>query len=302
MSRMNLKKAALLLVSGFGLFSVANFSAEVASYREKKKLFQDGRFWKIAHRGFSGQYPENTMAAFEAAAKLPIDALELDVHSTRDGRIVVMHDPTLDRTTDRSGRVFDQNWAALKNADAGFMFDPDQNGSFPFRGKGITIPLLEDVFKAFPQMKVVLEIKQTLPAIEEPVYRLIKKYKMEDKVIVASEHTEPLLRFRALAPSIATNFSGKEALGFYHSFRVRLSNFYRSPGDALQIPPRFRGDQVVTRTLCQAAKKKGIVIHVWTINDPEEMKQLIDFGVDGIITDFPDRLLTVTENGDGTKL
>ncbi|MCI0415169.1 glycerophosphodiester phosphodiesterase [bacterium] len=294
---MNLKKATLLIVSGFGLFSVANFSAEVASYRPKKKLFQDGRFWRIAHRGFSGRYPENTMAAFEAAAKLSIDALELDVHSTRDGRIVVIHDATLDRTTDRTGRVFNQNWSALKLADAGFMFDPDQNGSFPFRGKGITIPLLEDVFKTFPHLRVVIEIKQTLPAIEEPVYRLIKKYKMEDKVIVASEHTEPLLRFRSLAPSIATNLSGKEALGFYHSFRVRLGNFYKSPGDALQIPPRFRGDQVVTRAFCQAAKKKGIVIHVWTVNDPEEMKQLIDFGVDGIITDFPDRLLEVTPAG-----
>ena len=291
---MKLTKAVLLLLSGFGLYSVANFSAEVASHREKKKLFQDGRFWKIAHRGYSGRYPENTMIAFEEAAKFPIDALELDVHSSRDGRIVVIHDATLDRTTDRTGRVFDQNWAALKQADAGFMFDPEQNGAFPFRGKGITIPLLEDVFKAFPKMKFVIEIKQTLPAIEEPVYRLIKKYKMEDKVIVASEHSEPLLRFRSLAPSIATNFSGKEALGFYHSFRVRLGNFYKTPGDALQIPPRFRGDQVVTPALCHAAKKKGLVIHVWTVNDPKEMQQLIDFGVDGIITDFPDRLLGVT--------
>jgi glycerophosphoryl diester phosphodiesterase len=292
---MNFKKVALLLVSGVGLFSVANFSAEIAAHREKKKVLKDGKFWVIAHRGFSGLFPENTMIAFEAAAKLPIDALELDVHSTRDGRIVVIHDSTLDRTTDRTGRVFDQNWSALKMADAAHMFDPKQDGTFPFRGKGIGIPLLEDVFKTFPNMRFIIEIKQTLPAIEEPVYRLIRKYKLEDQVIVASERTEPLLRFRSLAPSIPTNFSAQESIAFYNSFRLHLVNFYKGKGDALQIPPRFRGDQVVTPSFCRAAKKKGIAVHVWTVNDPKEMKQLIDYGVDGIITDFPDRLLTLTQ-------
>lgn len=288
---MNLKKAALLVVSGFGLFSVANYSAEVAGHREKKRIFEDGEFWVIAHRGFSGKYPENTMSAFRAAAEMPIDALELDVHSTRDGKIVVMHDAVLDRTTDRTGRIFDENWSTLKQVDAGFMFDPDQNSTFPFRGKGIGIPLLEDVFREFPQMRFIIEIKQILPAIEEPIYRLIKKYQMEDKVIIASESTEPLARFRSLAPTIPTNFSAQESIAFYNSFRLHLINFYKGTGDALQIPPRFRGDQVVTPQFCRSAKKKGIVIHVWTVNDPDEMKQLIDYGVDGIITDFPDRLV-----------
>jgi glycerophosphoryl diester phosphodiesterase len=290
---MDLKKAALLVVSGFGLFSVANFSAEVAGHREKKRIFEDEEFWVIAHRGFSGKYPENTMSAFRAAAELPIDALELDVHSTRDGRIVVIHDPVLDRTTNRTGRVFDQNWSTLKQVDAGFMFDPDRDGTFPFRGKGIGIPLLEDVFREFPNMKFIIEIKQILPAIEEPIYRLIKKYQMEGKVVIASESTEPLIRFRSLAPTIPTNFSAQESIAFYNSFRLRLINFYKGTGDALQIPPRFRGDQVVTANFCRTAKKKGLVIHVWTVNDPEEMKQLIEYGVDGIITDFPDRLVAL---------
>jgi len=292
---MNFKKTALLLLSGLGLFSVANYSAEVASHREKRKLFQDHRFWVIAHRGFSGKFPENTLASFEAAAKLPIDALEMDVHSTRDGRIVVIHDSTLDRTTDRSGNVFDQNWESLRRADAGFLFDPDKNGSYPFRGKGISIPLLEDVFRSFPNMKFIVEIKQVLPAIEEPVYRLIKKYKVEDRIIVASEHTEPLLRFRSIAPAIATNLSGKESLAFYNSFRLHLHNFYRVPGDALQIPPTFRGERVVTPAICRIAKQKGLVLQVWTVNEPKEMEELIQFGVDGIITDFPDRLLKVVK-------
>jgi glycerophosphoryl diester phosphodiesterase len=295
MATMSFKKTALLLLSGLSLFSVANFSAEVASQRERKKLFKNNDFWVIAHRGFSGKYPENTLAAFEAAAKMPIDAFELDVHSSRDGRIVVIHDATLDRTTDRSGNVFDKNWEFLRQADAGFMCDPEENGAFPFRGKGVGIPLLEDVFRSFPQMKMIIEIKQVLPAIEEPVYRLIKKYKMEDKVIVASEHKEPLMRMRSLAPSIATNLSGSESVTFYNSFRLRMHNFYKVPGDALQIPPTYKGTPVITPTVCRIAKQKGLVLHVWTVNDPAEMAQLIEYGVDGIITDFPDRLLQVVE-------
>ncbi len=291
---MSLKKTALLILSGFGLFSVANFSAEVGTHREKKKILQDGKFWVVAHRGFSGLYPENTMIAFEAAAQLPVDALELDVHSTRDGKIVVIHDATLDRTTSRSGRVFDFNWEAVKKADAGYHFDPGKNGAYPFRGKGVTIPLLEDVLKRFSDKKIIIEIKQSMPAIEEPIYRLIKKYRMEDQVIVASEHTDPLVRFRSLAPTIATNFSARESIAFYNAFRLHLSNFYKGPGDALQIPPTFRGDQVVTKAFCGAARRKGFTLQVWTVNEPEAMKELIEFGVDGIITDFPDRLVEVT--------
>jgi len=235
------------------------------------------------------------MASFEAAASLPIDALEFDVHSSRDGKIVVIHDATLDRTTDRSGNAFDQNWESLRHADAGFMFDPDGNGTFPFRGKGIGIPLLEDVFQSFSHLKMIVEIKQVLPAIEEHVYRLIKKYKMEDKVIVASEHSEPLIRMRSLAPSIATNLSSKESIAFYNSFRLHLHNFYKISGDALQIPPKYKELQVVTGPMCRIAKQKGLVVHVWTVNDPPEMEQLIANGVDGIITDFPDRLLQVVK-------
>jgi glycerophosphoryl diester phosphodiesterase len=290
---MSLKKTALLLISGVGLFSVANFSAEIGTVRDKKRVFQGKPFWVIAHRGYSGRFPENTLLAFDEAAKLPIDAIELDVHSSRDGRIVVIHDPTLDRTTDRNGRVFDQNWDFLKKMDAGYMCDPEGHGEFPFRSKGIGIPLLEDVFKHLPNMKFIIEIKQTLPAIEEPIYRLIRKYRMEEKVIVASEHIEPLIRFRGLAPLVATNLSSIEAREFYRSYRMKLSNFYRSKGDALQIPPDYHGNRVVTYNFVQAAKRKGLILHVWTVNDPGEMKELMDAGVDGIITDFPDHLLKV---------
>jgi glycerophosphoryl diester phosphodiesterase len=284
-------KAAVLVVSSAGLYSVVNYSAEVGNQRQSKRIFDDKYFWVIAHRGFSGKYPENTLLAFEKAAALPIDAIELDVHSTRDGRIVVIHDENLERTTNKIGRVFDYTWEEIKKLDAGYNFDPENHGDFPFRGQLIGIPLLEDVFRHFPQMKFIVEIKQAMPAIEDVVYRLVRKYKMEEKVILASEHHEPLLRFRNINPVIATSFSRKEAQEFYQMYKLRLSNFYHSRADAVQIPERYRSDLVVTRSFVNAVHRKRMVLHVWTVNDPPSMRRLIQAGVDGIITDFPDLLL-----------
>ena len=235
------------------------------------------------------------MLAFEQAAALGVDALEFDVHATRDGKIVVIHDSTLERTTNRTGRVSDQTWDEVKKADAGYNFDPEKNGQYPFRDKGVGIPLLETVLQSFPDKKMVIEIKQTLPAIEEPIYRLIQKYHMEDRVIIASENYEPLVRFRELSNQTATSLSAVEALTYFQMYRMRLSNFYRSYGDAMQIPPEFRGSSVVTPSFVQAIHRKGMVLHVWTVNDPQKMKQLMDLGVDGIISDFPDRLLKLIE-------
>ena len=291
MAGMSFRRWLILVLSGVGLYSVANYSAEIATVRERKRLFNEKPFWLIAHRGFSGLYPENTMLAFEKADELPIDALELDIHGSKDGKLVVIHDSTLDRTTNMSGRIVDYSAEELRRADAGFHFDPSNNNTFPFRGQGIKIPFLEELFQQFPHRKFVVEIKQTIPAIEELLVALIRKYHMEEKVIVASEHYEPLARIRTMDPVFATNLSAIEARSFYTLFRMKLSAFYKSSGDALQIPDMYKGDRVVTRGLVKAVHKKGLILHIWTVNDPQEMKQLIDYGVDGIITDYPDRLV-----------
>ena len=294
---MKILRTALLLLSGAGLVSVANYSAEIATLRDRKKVFVDKPFWIIAHRGYSGRYPENTMLSFEKASELPIDALELDVHTTRDGRVVVIHDPTLDRTTNRSGRVLDFTYDELRKMDAGYNFNPEGSTNYPFRGQGIEVPLLEDVFKRFPGMRFVIEVKQTMPALEEPLYRLIRKYNLEEKIVVASEHTEPVERFRSMNSMIATNFSGEEARAFYRLFRMHLANFARVQGDALQIPEKYRGESVVTHDFVAVAKRKGLILHIWTVNDPADMRRLIDVGVDGIISDFPDKLIEVVNKG-----
>jgi glycerophosphoryl diester phosphodiesterase len=293
MAGMNFRRWLILVLSGVGLYSIANYSAEIATARERKRLFNEKPFWLIAHRGFSGMYPENTMLSFEKADELPIDALELDIHASKDGKLVVIHDSTLDRTTNMSGRLVDYSAEALRGADAGYHFDPSNNKTFPFRGQGIRIPFLEELFQRFPHRKFVVEIKQTMPAIEELLVALIRKYHMEEKVIIASEHNEPLARIRTMDPVLATNLSAIEARTFYTLFRMKLSAFYKSSGDALQIPDMYKGEKVVTAGLVKAVHKKGLILHIWTVNDPQEMKQLIDYGVDGIITDYPDRLVEV---------
>jgi glycerophosphoryl diester phosphodiesterase len=299
MAGMSFWRWLILILSGVGLYSVANYSAEVANVRDRKRVFLDKPFWIIAHRGFSGLYPENTMLSFERAAALPIDAIELDIHSSRDGKLVVIHDATLDRTTNLSGRVFDYSWEELKKADAGYHFDPEGNNTFPFRGKGAQIPLLEEVLMRFPDKKFIIEIKQQMPAIEDILLRILQKYNLEDKVIVASEYYEPLGRVRGMNQAIATNLSSVEAREFYKLFRMKVPGFYKSAGDALQIPDRYRGERVVTPAFVEAAHRKGLIMHIWTVNDPDEMKVLIKDGVDGIITDFPDRLLDIVKSSEG---
>lgn len=293
MAGMSFRRWFILVLSGVGLYTVANYSAEIATVRERKRLFNEKPFWVIAHRGFSGMYPENTMLSFEKADELPIDALELDIHASKDGKLIVIHDPTLNRTTNMSGQIVDYPAEELRRADAGYHFDPSNDKSFPFRGQGIKIPFLEELFQRFPHRKFVVEIKQTMPAIEELLVALIRKYHMEEKVIVASEHYEPLARIRTIDPALATNLSAIEARTFYTLFRMKLSAFYKSSGDALQIPDMYKGQKVVTRGLVKAVHKKGLILHIWTVNDPQEMEQLIDYGVDGIITDYPDRLVEV---------
>ena len=221
---------------------------------------------------------------------MPIDALELDVHSTRDGKIVVMHDAgSIEQQTARE--VYSMKIGRIETGGCRLYVRSEKN-DFSVSGKGIGIPLLEDVFRAFPQMRFIVEIKQILPAIEEPIYRLIKKYQDgRQSYRCIREYWNRSLRFRSLAPIDSDQFFRAENRLHFIILSASSDNFYKGPGDALQIPPTFSRRSSCDPRSAGSAKKKGIVIHVWTVNDRDEMKQLIDYGVDGIITDFPDRLV-----------
>ena len=256
----------------------------------------------FAHRGASGEAPENTLAAFQRAASLGAVYMELDVHLSRDGQVVVMHDDTLERTTNGHGLVKEHGLAELHGLDAGYHFTPDGGETFPFRGQGVTIPLLADVLRRFPHVRFTVEIKQQEPPIEEQVIAVVREGGMAEAVILASEHEAVVTRARSLAPDIATNCAAAEVLAFMHRVFSQQLGDYRPPGRAFQIPPDYEGVALVTPQTVAAIHDLGAEVHVWTVNDRHEMERLFELGVDGIMSDFPGRLLAVAhERGARTE-
>jgi glycerophosphoryl diester phosphodiesterase len=243
----------------------------------------------IAHRGSAGTHPENTMVSFEAAADAGARYVELDVHMTRDGEVVVHHDDDLERTCGRAGRISEMSWAEVVRADAGYTFSPDGRSS-PFRGRGIAIPRLADVLAAFPTIRFVIEIKQTAPSLVRPLLDVIERADMQRMVLIASEHHQPLDEVRELAPQMPTNFASREVAGFLQAMAAR-DDRYAPPGDALQVPVEYESWRLVTPESIAFAHRLGLEVHVWTVNEEAEMRELLAIGVDGLISDYPARLL-----------
>lgn len=252
----------------------------------------------IAHQGGNLIRPDNTMLAFDHAVALGVDVLEMDIHSTKDGVLVVIHDDTVDRTTDGNGRVSDLTLAELKQLDAAYHWPLDDETQAPYRGQGVTIPTLEELFTTYPDMRMNIEIKQVDPPIAEPFCALIRQYGMEEQVLVASFRQEAMLAFRDACPEVATSMVEAEIRPFFALNLVWLSGLFQSPAEAFQVPERFGlpvvGEtQVITPRFVRAAQRHNIDVHVWTVNEQEQMERMIAAGVDGIITDRPDLLLTV---------
>jgi glycerophosphoryl diester phosphodiesterase len=263
---------------------------------------QTSKFLVFAHRGGGGLFPENTLLAFEDSAKLGVDFLELDVHSTNDGTLVVMHDAQVNRTTDGHGNIKEMSLENLKKLDAGFQFSPDGGQTFPFRGKKITVPTLAEIFDSLPEMKFNIEPKQQTPSIIKPLCSLIRARKMEDKIIVGSFHQAVIDEFRAECPEVATSASPSEVTKFLALSKTGLSESYNPPMQALQIPENLGQLSVVTKEFVENAHRKNLQVHVWTVNETADMERLINVGVDGIMTDYPDKLLSIVkQNADIQK-
>lgn len=240
----------------------------------------------FGHRGAAGLAPENTLPSFALGIALGADVLELDVHGTRDGVVVVFHDPTLDRTTDGSGPLREHSFAELKRLDAGYRFS--RNGQdFSYRGHGVRIPAFEDVLKAFPLARCNIEIKQEDPPIVEEVVSIIRRLDARHRVLLAAEHDSIMQRIRLHANDVATSFCTGEVIDFLERVSGRGFTDYRPVGRALQIPPHFGDIELVNPTTVAAAHRAGLEVHVWTINQADEMQRLLAFGVDGLISDLP---------------
>lgn len=250
------------------------------------KALPSNRPLVFGHRGAAGLAPENTIPSFALALALGADVLELDVHASSDGVVCVMHDPELERTTSGFGLLREHTWAQLQKLDAGYQFTRDGH-DFPYRGHGVRIPTLEDFLKHFPSTPFNMEVKQGDPPIVEEVVRILKRCGAMGRVILAAEHDSIMEEIRRHAGDTATGFATMEAMDFFG--RVQSGDFsgYHPAGRALQIPARYGDIELVTAESLAAARRCGLEIHVWTINQRDEMDHLLRLGVDGIMSDLP---------------
>lgn len=259
---------------------------------ERLKFFSGSKPRVIGHRGAAGVAPENTVASFEWAVAERADIVELDVHGSRDGQIVVIHDETVDRTTDGVGAVKDMSLAEIKRLDAGYRFKSGADG-YPFRGRGVTIPSLAEILHRLRDIKAIVEIKQSEPSIVDTVLRVVSDAGKENDVLLATERDDIMRDIRtALGPNapIATGFCHGEVAAFIEALARGALEGYVPAGGAFQVPPAFAGIEIVTPASVRAAHALGLELYVWTVNEPAEIKRLLDLGVDGIISDYPGRV------------
>ncbi len=260
-----------------------------------------------AHQGGAWESPSSTLFAIRRALAAGASAIELDVHATADGELVVCHDETVDRTTNGSGTIASHTLAELKALDNAFWFIPGADvtpgrppSEYPYRGRAAADPdfriaSLREVLEAFPGVVLNLDIKQTAPVVapyEATLVALLAEYERTDDVIVASFLDTATEAFSVVAPQIATSAGTVATAEFWRAVHNGEEPSVQKAA-AFQIPER-QGDLVVAdEAFVEAAHRAGVAVLVWTINDEASMQRLLDLGVDGIISDLPTTLSAV---------
>jgi glycerophosphoryl diester phosphodiesterase len=247
----------------------------------------------IAHRGGSRLRPENTTAAFDHAASLGVDAIECDVHLSRDGEVVVIHDPTLDRTTDASGPVAARTARELAEMDAGYRFGPDEG--YPYRGRGLGVPRLADVLARHPHLPFIVEIKGDNPETARRAVAVIRDCGATTRVVLGGFNHGVLAAIRREAPELPTGASGLEARAAVWRATFGLGQRV-SAFDVFHVPFVWYGKQRFGRRFVRAARRAGRPVQAWIVDLEETMRLLIGWGVTGIISDRPDTAVHVVNS------
>jgi glycerophosphoryl diester phosphodiesterase len=252
--------------------------------------FRSARPLVIPHGGGDGLFPENTMLAFEKTMAMGADVVDVDVSRSKDGVLIAFHDPTVTRITGQPGRVRDLTFAQLQRLDAGWAFTSAKK--FPFRGKGLTIPSLEDILKRFPSALLSLDLKDESTSMNTPVCDLLTRFGRSNDVFVGSNNDAQILQFRQLCPKVRTSATMVDVYANRDARAANDPNYM--PAVTVDQPPYRSG----TRTLVDEASltwahAHGVAILTWVVNDPKDMEHLIDIGVDGIYTSYPDRLIAL---------
>jgi glycerophosphoryl diester phosphodiesterase len=230
------------------------------------------------------------MLAFSSALEVGARHIETDVRVTADGVVHCIHDASIDRTTNASGPFSQHTSQEIAKLDAGFGHATSEG--YPFRSAGVRIPTFEELAKSFPEIHVVVDLKED--AVVEPMADLVRRLDIGERLIVGSFSDARLARFRDLTDgAVPTSVGSTRARSWLLASRVGQG--LSGPGSALQLPLQWGGVRAVDRKLVDAAHSRGLQVHVWTINDPDQMRDLIEIGVDGIVTDRIDLLLEVVK-------
>lgn len=261
-----------------------------------KPFFKSKHPLVFAHQGGELIAPSNTVAAFSKAAKLGVDVLDTDLHITKDGYLVAIHDPSVDRTTNGHGKIAEMTLADIQKLDAGYHFK-DLEGNYSYRGKGVYIPTAEELFQKFGDFRWSMEIKDDNPKgsydeISRKLWALIEKYHMEDKIFISAFDQDILDTFNKYAKDqVAVSGGRQEVTKFVVFHKFFLRDLYQPKVDAFQLPLADSGFNLTDSKLINGAHRRGMKMIYWTIDDPKTMKELIDKGADGIQTNRPDLLM-----------
>jgi glycerophosphoryl diester phosphodiesterase len=251
-----------------------------------------------AHRGGAALRPENTIAAFDHGLSFGADGLEFDVHLSRDGLVVVHHDDTLERTTGVSGRLSDRTADELARLDAGFTFQGEQGSGrngYPYRGLGLGIPRLRDVLSRYPSARFIIELKTSEPELARRTIDDIRAASAVDRVALGSFYWRALHAARAYEPRIPTGASQEATRWALYRSWIRLP-LGRTGYREFQVPERVGLNTIVSPRFIAHAHRSGVSVKVWTVNVESDMRRLLQWGADAIISDRPDVAVGVRES------
>lgn len=252
----------------------------------------------FAHRGGSALAPENTIPAFDNGLARGADGLEFDVHLSRDGVPVVIHDATVDRTTNGTGAVADLTAGTLAALDAGYRFTRD--GAFPFRGLGFGVPALQDVLDRFRHVPLLVELKSADPELASLVVGQIRAVDGIGRISVGSFLRGAIEAVRACEPRITTGAATDEIKSELTA-AVFGSGARKPPFQSFQVPEVHAGMRVVTRDFVARAHGVGVSVIVWTVDREDDILRLLEWGVDGLITDRPDVAVPFVRQWDAAR-
>ena len=246
----------------------------------------------IGHRGAAATAPENTLPSFEHALQVGADAVELDIHCSADGHIVVFHDPTLERLTDGTGSVEERTLQELRAFDAGYRFSPDNGETHPFRNTGVVIPTLDDVLGVVRDVPVIVEIKSRRAGVAMGDW--LERSRHRERILVGGfdpRDVDPARRHARWRCADEQELRGYVLFG-----KIGLGRHFRPRDvDAAMVPEKRSILRVVTPGFVRQAHSDGIGVFVWTVNRPDDIRRLLDWGVDGLVSDAPGRVRRILD-------